>query len=416
MLSPQRIRPPGPYNRFPPAEVHAWLDNLQQKIANGIHPPESPLSSPSPVQQQEQDEQDVFGDVAQLHDTRNSQGDLLGSVWTEEEAREEQEQPGQGVAGFLDQNLDEQQEEDEEEVHQQEEEEEEEEESRGYPDNAQYSAYPYDKEEQDELYEDHGDFDPGYGVFPEEDNQAYVESDGDAYAGAYASGSEDEGEDEQQWQQEEEEEERSGSSKNPEDDGEESDGIEYIGQSNSPQPPQPKPQSQALPPFPFQTNLYPPLPDAPTPYADPGAPLATASPAVPPLGGGRVLTVEQDAMQIDPSLLQDGYQIDTGFLQDLVHHVSQGMPPPPQEEEEEEEDEDVVYYEEEEEEEDEEDEEEDGAYDEDIIMSGDEREQARNLQQYSEEEEEEEEEEDELVDEPSCMYQKGPCHQIQRRY
>lgn len=339
--------------------MHAWLDGLQQKIANGIHPPESPLSSP---QQQEQDEQDVFGDVAQLHDTRGTQGDLVGSVWTEGEAREEQEQPGQAVAGFLDQNPDEQQEEDEEEVH----EHDEEEEFRGYPDNAQYSAYPYDKEEQDELYEDHGDFDPGYGVFPEEDNQAYVESDGDAYVGAYASGSEDEGEDEQQWEQqeEEEEEERPGSSKNQEDDGDESDGIEYIGQSNSPQPPQPAPQSQprsqpqALPPFPLQTNLYPPLPDAPTPYADPGAPLATASPVVPPLGGVRALTVEQDAMQIDPSLLQDGYQVDTGFLQDLAHHVSQGMSPPPQGDEENEEDEDVVYYEEEEEEEEEEEDEE----------------------------------------------------------
>lgn len=403
--------------------MHAWLDGLQQKIANGIHPPESPLSSPSPVQQQEQDEQDVFGDVAQLHDTRGTQGNLVGSVWTEEEAREEQEQPGQAVAGFLDQNPDEQQEEDEEEGHEQEEEEGG---FRGYPDNAQYSAYPYDKEEQDELYEDHGDFDPGYGVFPEEDNQAYVESDGDAYAGAYASGSEDEGEDEQQWQQqEEEEEERSESPTKQEDDGDESDGIEYIGQSNSPQPPQPAPQSQpqsqpqALPPFPLQTNLYPPLPDAPTPYADPGAPLATASPAVPPLGGGRALTVEQDAMQIDPSLLQDGYQIDTGFLQDLVHHVSQGMPPPPQEgDEENEEDEEVVYYEEEEEDEvEDEEEEEDGVYDEDFIMSGDEREQPRNVQQYSEEEEEEEdeEEEDELVDEPSCMYQTIPCHQTQKR-
>lgn len=210
MLPPQRIRPPGPYSRFPPAEMHAWLDGLQRKIARGIHPPSPPAVS-------------------------------------EEEAR------------------------------------------------AQSS---------------HGD---------------------------------------------------------------ESDGIEYIGHSNSPQPPLP--------------NLYPPLPDAPTPYADPGAPRTAASPAVPPLGGGHDLVVEQDAMQIDPSLLQDGYQIDAGFLQDLVHHVSQGMAPPPQEG-------DAEDYDGEEEV--------DGAYDEDFMMSGDEREQARDVEEYSEEYSEEEEE-DELVDEPSGM-------------
>lgn len=108
-------------------------------------------------------------------------------------------------------------------------------------------------------------------------------------------------------------------------------------------------------------------------------------------------------MQIDPNLLQEGYQIDAGFLQDLVHHVSQGMASPPQEEG----DQDAEYYEDEEEEEEEE---ADGVYDEDVVTSGDEREQAPDVQEYSEEyseeEEEEEEEKDELVDEPSGMLPK----------
>ncbi|TYJ55291.1 hypothetical protein B9479_004012 [Cryptococcus floricola] len=343
--------PPGPFDIFPPKDVHHWLTDLQRRIKQGINPPDSPgpSRSPSPLLNGHLDpfgstQDDAIDQQGQYNGIEaESESESDGSGEEEEELDDINHQPQNTLAAT---NYVEVSSDDEDEDELQDDEGQFDEEGDYYEDDREANV-AYD--EQDELYDD----DPRYGVVPEEDHQAYVGSDGDVYADQYGTGeSEDEEEDE-------EEEEEDGQENEPSEEGnesDESDGIEYVGQSQSPLPtPSPilnpldsPPQAAPVPSAAASTSIYPgtgiyfapasalpalsDLTHAPSPYADPGAPISTSTPdptfsAQAPLPPSVDTQVYESEMDIDPTLLNSGYQIDTAFLNDLVQHVAQGGAP-----------------------------------------------------------------------------------------
>ncbi|WVQ75423.1 hypothetical protein IAR50_005046 [Cryptococcus sp. DSM 104548] len=349
---------PGPFDIFPPAEVHSWITDLQLRIKHGINPPDSPgpSRSPSPLHNGDLD----AGDTAQgiVINEQNGEEETDNESEGDETDEDEEELADAGSDRDHELHLASAPTDHVVEISSDEEDEDGLQDDQGQLDGeAEY--YEDDREaniaydEQDELYDD----DPRYGVMPEEDNQAYVGSDGDVYADEYGTDDgEDEGEDEDEDEEDRGQYDESAGEEGNESD--ESDGIGYVSDSRSPLPPAappiypplPQPQSQPapVPPVAPSTSVYPgtgiysaPAPalpnlaelsHAPSPYADPGAPISTSTPdptfsAPAPLAPSGDDQIPDDGMDIDPALLGSGYQIDTAFLNDLVQHVAQGGAP-----------------------------------------------------------------------------------------
>ncbi|WWD21047.1 hypothetical protein CI109_105528 [Kwoniella shandongensis] len=350
MLRPQQgaagnpvIKQPGAYDLFPPPKVSSWLDDLQSKIQRGLNPPESPgpSRSPSPIivdekqeiddvyqgvgelaeqqQQQEQSDQDTSEGRLEYdlpededEDEDEDEGDQLGvHVGEEEEEEEEQEQvegerqqqvrvplPSEPIELLSDGDEDEDEEEEEEE---------EEGEEEDQTQDQRKSFFGSDDEElqqdeeDDQLFGDgQADYEPGYGIVPEEDGQAYVGSDGDVYAeeedDIFDDDNEDDDEDDDGDKDEEEEQEEQ------EEQEESEDGIEYVGTSESPARSSQPPASE---------NVYPPLPQfLPLPVDTILDPASIAG--------------DEQNLQIQP--FSEDF-IDPTLLADLVQHVHQGVPP-----------------------------------------------------------------------------------------
>ncbi|WVQ64037.1 uncharacterized protein L199_002196 [Kwoniella botswanensis] len=335
----QPIKQPGPYDLFPRPAVASWLDGIQAKIQQGLNPPDSPgpSKSPSPVhEEEEEDVQEPVADVVQnglsLVDQQQDydETDEFGEEFDEDDDEDIEEEYHEDEGMRQEQGHDDQQVESDGDIQNvasspdqpeplfqmygdDDEEEEEEDEENDQDVQEVPDRYDEQDEDQDELFESRSqsEYDPAYGVVPEEDGAAYVGSDGDVYGDEDQEeedeDEEDEHEDEEEQEdgdEEEEEEEEQVEQSHGEEDEESDDGIQYMGTSESPAP-KSDPHQYASPP----NTLYPtlPLPSPPTTYVE----------------SGQTPQSEEQISQLPP-FSEDA--IDPSLLAQIVQQVHNNMP------------------------------------------------------------------------------------------
>ncbi|KAK6904429.1 hypothetical protein I203_105242 [Kwoniella mangroviensis CBS 8507] len=352
----QPIKQPGPYDLFPRPAVASWLDGIQAKIQQGLNPPESPgpSESPSPIlrdsievedveEKEEEDVQDPTVDIVQngLSSVDQHQDydetDEFGEEFDEDEELEAAYHEDEDIPG--EQEYDDQEVESDGDIQEivsspeqleplfqtydeeegEEEEEDEEAEEDGVEENGQnvqivQEGYEEQDQDEDELFESRSqsEYDPAYGVVPEEDGAAYVGSDGDVYGDEDQEEEDEDEEDEHQDEEEQEddddeeeaEEEEQVEQSHGEEDEESDDGIEYMGTSESPAP-KSDPHQYASPP----NTLYPtlPLPPPPTSFVE----------------SGQTPQSEEQISQLPP-FSEDA--IDPSLLAQIVQQVHNNMP------------------------------------------------------------------------------------------
>ncbi|OCF44891.1 hypothetical protein I317_01170 [Kwoniella heveanensis CBS 569] len=303
------IKRPSAYDRF---EASSWLDQLQAKIKRELNPPDSPgpSRSPSPIALDAPED----GTQTEEADVLNAPFPPLlnGDQEVEDEDGSEQDEYGDDD-GALEANehqhgVDE--ESDGIEVLEDSEQEYDDDEEPGEH-NEELFGSQQDGDE-DQLFESQsqGEYDPAYGVVAEEDNAAYVGSDGDVYdEDDDEEFDEDAADDEEQEEVEDDEEdpaEAQGDSDEDEAEEEEDDDddeIEYVGTSQSPAPKTTALVSSPAPP----SNLYPLLPPPP-----------------PPIFAQEAHTDSDDQIAQFPTFADEA--IDPSLLAEIVQQVHEAMP------------------------------------------------------------------------------------------
>ncbi|WVW79205.1 hypothetical protein I302_101171 [Kwoniella bestiolae CBS 10118] len=319
------IKQPGPYDLFPRPAVASWLDEIQAKIQKGLNPPDSPgpSRSPSPIIQEPQEEE-VQDTIAELHqnglssdqqEVEYDEEDEFGEEFDDEDDDDELEAE-YDEAEDQDHEVEAEYEDDDEQIdvddqqpslvttqreplfQMYDDDEEDEDVQNRYQEDEQEEQ---GEEDEDELFESRSqeEYDPAYGVVPEEDGAAYVGSDGDVY------GDEDEEEEDEEEEEEEEEEIEEDEHEDEEEEEEESDdGIEYMGTSESPAPKSSSHQLTSPP-----NTLYPTLPLPP-----------------PTLGFGEPGQTPQSEDQISQLQPFSEDAIDPDLLAQVVQQVHDNMP------------------------------------------------------------------------------------------
>ncbi|WWC97841.1 hypothetical protein V866_004728 [Kwoniella sp. B9012] len=337
----QPIKQPGPYDLFPRPAVASWLDGIQAKIQQGLNPPDSPgpSKSPSPIQEEEEevDTQEPVADVVQndlssVDQQQNyDEADEFGESFDEDEDEDIEEEFHEDEDMGQEQEYDDQQVESDGDIQEiasspeqpeplfqmygDDDEEEDEDEENDQDVQEVPDRYDEQDEDQDELFESRSqsEYDPAYGVVPEEDGAAYVGSDGDVYGDEDQEEEDEDEEDEQEDEEEqegdddeeeEEEEEELVEQSHGEEDEESDDGIQYMGTSESPAP-KSDPHQYASPP----NTLYPtlPLPPPPTTFVE----------------SGQTPQSEEQISQLPP-FSEDA--IDPSLLAQIVQQVHNNMP------------------------------------------------------------------------------------------
>ncbi|WVF65681.1 hypothetical protein IAT40_000412 [Kwoniella sp. CBS 6097] len=304
---------PSAYDQF---EASSWMDQLQAKISKGLNPPDSPgpSRSPSPIIQ---DSAEV---LTQQQRFENDNGNLL--YGQEEDEEEDEDEQGSYSEDNDDLHADQHQAEIDEEsdgIEILDDSEEDYDDNEEHPQQAEHLFNDDQVEGEEQLFESQsqGEYDPAYGVVAEEDNAAYVGSDGDVYVEEDDEVfddifDEDEEEEEQEVVEDDgdDQEEAVGDSDEEEDeeDAEEEDDdeeIEYIGTSQSPGHNVSNLPSSPAPP----NNLYPVLPPPPQPIVNQDT-LTNAN--------------AEDQLAQFPTFSDEA--IDPNLLAEIVQQVHEAMP------------------------------------------------------------------------------------------